>query len=125
MWHSLVDPGGDPGPTHIHGITAEMLAGAPCFTVVAPKVAELVAGRVLVAHNAGFDWGFLQAQSLRCVIGLESSHRLCTLALVRRLDLDVRDFKLGTLRTGEVLGRNRPPIKVKGPDSKTRVRAFD
>ena len=97
VWHSLVDPGRDPGPTHIHGITTEMLTGAPRFTVIAPKVAELVAGRVLVAHNASFDWGFLQAESSRCVVGLESSHRLCTLALARRLDLDVRDHKLGTL----------------------------
>jgi DNA polymerase-3 subunit epsilon len=97
VWHSLVDPGRDPGPTHIHGITTEMLRGAPRFTAVAPKVAELVAGRVLVAHNASFDWGFLQAESVRCVIGLQSSHRLCTLALARRLDLDVRDHKLGTL----------------------------
>jgi DNA polymerase-3 subunit epsilon len=97
VWHSLVDPGRDPGPTHIHAITSEMLTGAPRFTAVAPMVAELIAGRVLVAHNAVFDWGFLQAESLRCVVGLESSHRLCTLALARRLDLDVRDFKLGTL----------------------------
>jgi len=91
VWHSLVDPSRDPGPTHIHGITTEMLTGAPRFTVIAPKVAELVTGRVLVSHNASFDWGFLQAESSRCVVGLESSHRLCTLALARRLDLDVRD----------------------------------
>ena len=96
-WHSLVDPGRDPGPTHIHGITAEMLAARPVSPPSHREVAELVAGRVLVAHNASFDWGFLQAESLRCVIGLESSHRLCTLALARRLDLDVRDHKLGTL----------------------------
>ncbi|HZM65493.1 MAG TPA: TerD family protein [Nakamurella sp.] len=50
-----------------------------------------------MAHNAVFDWGFLQAESLRCVADLDSRHRLCTLALARRLDLDVRDFKLGTL----------------------------
>jgi len=96
-WHSLVNPGRDPGPTHIHGITSKMLAGAPSFAAVAPVVGELVAGRVLVAHNAVFDWGFLQAESLRCVAELDSSRRLCTLALARRLDLDVRDFKLGTL----------------------------
>ena len=96
-WHSLVNPGRDPGPTHIHGITSKMLVGAPSFAAVAPVVGELVAGRVLVAHNAVFDWGFLQAESLRCVAELDSSHRLCTLALARRLDLDVRDFKLGTL----------------------------
>jgi len=39
VWHSLVDPGRDPGPTHIHGITTEMLRGAPRFTAVAPRVA--------------------------------------------------------------------------------------
>jgi DNA polymerase-3 subunit epsilon len=96
-WHSLVNPGRGPGPTHIHGITTKMLVGAPSFAAVAPVVGELVAGRVLVAHNAVFDWGFLQAESVRCVAGLDSSHRLCKLALARRLDLDVRDFKLGTL----------------------------
>ena len=87
-WHSLVDPGRDPGPTHIHGVTSKMLVGAPSFAVVAPVVGELVAGRVLVAHNAVFDWGFLQAESLRCVAELDSSYRLCTLALARRLDLE-------------------------------------
>jgi len=104
----------DPGPTHIHGITAEMLVGAPSFATVAPVVADLVAGRILVAHNAVFNWGFLQAETLRCIadldcrhrlctlalarrLDLDCRHRLCTLALARRLDLDVHDFKLGTL----------------------------
>ena len=97
VWHSLVNPGRDPGPTHIHGITTDMLLDAPSFGAVAPVVADLVTGRMLVAHNAVFDWGFLPAESLPCVATLDSGHRLCTLALARRLDLDVRDFKLGTL----------------------------
>ena len=30
---SLLNPGVDPGPTHVHGLTAEMLADQPTFTV--------------------------------------------------------------------------------------------
>ena len=96
-WHTLVDPGCDPGPTHIHGITRQMLVGAPSFQAVAPVVADLVAGRILVAHNASFDWGFLQAESVRAASTLDCTQRLCTLALARRLDLNVPNFKLGTL----------------------------
>ena len=96
-WHTLVDPQRDPGPTHIHGITPQMLVGAPTFPAVAGKVAELVDGRVLVAHNAAFDWGFLHAESTRAARPLSSPHRLCTLGLARRLDLDLPNLKLGTL----------------------------
>ena len=34
---SLLNPGVDPGPTHVHGLTAEMLAGQPTFADVAPS----------------------------------------------------------------------------------------
>ncbi len=96
-WHSLINPVCDPGPTFIHGITSQMLLGAPSFDAVAPVITRLLAGRVFVAHNATFDWGFLQAESLRSVATLDCTQRLCTLALARRLDLNVPDFKLGTL----------------------------
>src|ERR1019366_7311967 len=36
---TLVDPQRDPGPTHVHGITAEMLVGAPTFEGVHPGLA--------------------------------------------------------------------------------------
>lgn len=96
-WHTLVDPGRHPGPVHIHGITPERLRGAPSFHQVAPVVAEMLAGRVIVAHNAAFDWGFLYAESARAAQTISGGRRLCTLALARRLDLDVPDFKLATL----------------------------
>ena len=106
-WHTLVDPERDPGPTHIHGITKQMLIGAPTFRTVAAEVAELVDGRVLVAHNAAFDWGFLHAESTRAVRPLGSSHRLCTLGLARRLDLDLPNLKLGTLATWASIAQQR------------------
>jgi DNA polymerase III subunit epsilon len=60
---TLVDPERAPGPTHIHGITAEMLVGAPTFAQVHPYLAGLLSGRVVVGHNVDrFDLAFLLAE---------------------------------------------------------------
>ncbi|NAZ88801.1 exonuclease domain-containing protein, partial [Kineococcus indalonis] len=91
-WDSLVDPGRDPGPTHVHGISADMLRGAPAFAQVAEHLAGLLAGRVLVAHNARFDWGFLREEFTRAGTAYRVPHFLCTVTLSRRLRL--RDVTL-------------------------------
>jgi len=63
---TLVDPDRDPGPTHVHGITAEMVVGAPTFADVHPYVAGLLSGRVVVGHNVDrFDLAFLVAECRR------------------------------------------------------------
>ncbi len=63
---TLVDPGCDPGPTHIHGISAPMLNGAPSFALIHPYVADQLTGRVMVGHNVnGFDQAFLEAECRR------------------------------------------------------------
>jgi DNA polymerase-3 subunit epsilon len=41
---TLLNPGVDPGPTHVHGLTAEMLEGQPCFADVAPKIVDVLRG---------------------------------------------------------------------------------
>ncbi len=65
-FRSLVNPGRDPGPTHIHGITASMVAGAPTFTAISSAVAALLSGRVVVGHNVDrFDLAFLRAECRR------------------------------------------------------------
>jgi DNA polymerase-3 subunit epsilon len=94
---SLVDPGCDPGPVHVHGLTAQRLAGAPRFDEIAPKLIEVLDGRILVAHNAAFDHGFLAVEADRAGIKLPVRQRMCTLALSRRLGLDVPNHKLATL----------------------------
>ncbi|WP_432498517.1 exonuclease domain-containing protein [Kineococcus auxinigenes] len=96
-WSTLVDPQRDPGPVHVHGITAERLEGAPLFADVAEQLAGLLAGRVFVAHNAVFDWGFVAAEMRRAGVELAVEQRLCTRNLARRLDLPVPDLKLATL----------------------------
>lgn len=94
---SLVDPGVDPGPVHVHGLTLKALAGAPTFAEVLPQLREILEGRVLVAHNAAFDHRFLAAEATRAGSTLPTRQRLCTLALSRRLGVPVSNHRLATL----------------------------
>lgn len=61
-FNSLVNPSIPiPLRSHeIHGISDEMVSDAPSFADLAPSIAALLEGAVFVAHNAGFDLGFLK-----------------------------------------------------------------
>ncbi|WP_168701900.1 TerD family protein [Gordonia paraffinivorans] len=96
-YSSFFNPGCDPGPVHIHRLTPERLSVAPTFDAAIPDLRELVAGRTLVAHNASFDHGFLACEAQRAGTTLPITHRLCTVTLTRRLQLDVPNAKLDTL----------------------------
>ena len=85
-WQTLVDPDGPPGPTRIHGVDAAMLRGAPHFADIAGNLAEVLSGRVLVAHNAKFDVGFLDAEFALAGIAWKREP-LCTLNMARRRGL--------------------------------------
>ncbi|MFE7507349.1 exonuclease domain-containing protein [Promicromonospora sp. NPDC057488] len=58
-WTTLVNPGRDLGPQHIHGISASDARYAPAFGDIAGVVADLLRGRTFVAHNAQFDRRFV------------------------------------------------------------------
>lgn len=66
-WGTLVNPGMPipPGATGIHGITDLEVSGSPRFADIADMLAERIRGRVLVAHNAPFDSGFLRCELSR------------------------------------------------------------
>lgn len=59
----LVDPGRPipPSSTEIHGITDEMVRGAPDVTTALRGFHHFAEGAVLIAHNAPFDMGLLRA----------------------------------------------------------------
>jgi len=81
-WSTLIDPQRDVGPTHIHGITAREIRGAPTFAEIAGHVIGLLAGRTLVAHNARFDTQFLDHEFSRAKSGtLPPTPSLCTMEL--------------------------------------------
>lgn len=73
-----------PRATAVHGITQEMVETAPRFGELADQVWQLLDDAVFVAHNAPFDWSFLNAE--RRYLGLPSLPNpvLDTLALARR-----------------------------------------
>lgn len=84
---TLVDPGRGVPPqiVRLTGITDAMLVDAPPVTQVLPSFLEFAAGAVLVAHNAGFDTGFLRAACERQDLAWPRPPVLCTVKLARRV----------------------------------------
>lgn len=96
-WYSPVNPQRDPGPTWIHGFTAETLADAPLFADIAEEFAARLHGRVLVAHNALFDWSMIAREYARARREAPVRQRLCTIALSKELSLPLPNHKLESL----------------------------
>jgi len=46
----------------VHGLSAEFLSGKPLFSETVDDLLEFLGDAPLVAHNAGFDFGFLNAE---------------------------------------------------------------
>lgn len=84
-WSTLVDPGRDPGATHIHGITPADLVGAPTFDRIAAELVELLDGHTVTAHNLSFDEAFLGAELRAASSDLPATDALCTLELARHI----------------------------------------
>lgn len=84
---TLVDPGRSIPPqiVALTGITTAMVCDAPRIDSVLPAFLEFARGAVLVAHNAGFDIGFLRAAAERCQIAWPRPPVLCTVRLARRV----------------------------------------
>ena len=63
-WSTLVNPGVRlPSPIQaLTGITEDMLAAAPRFADLAEELHERLQGRLFIAHNARFDYGFLRRE---------------------------------------------------------------
>ncbi len=97
-WSSLVNPMRRIPPViqDLTGITDEMVSGAPGFEQLAPELYARLQGKVLVAHNARFDYGFLRHEFRR--LGYRYvAQVLCTVRLSRRLYPHERRHNLDTL----------------------------
>ncbi|MFJ4339880.1 DEDDh family exonuclease [Streptomyces sp. NPDC088915] len=96
-WYTLVNPERDPGPVWIHGLTSDALEGAPLFPEIAAEFAARLDGRVLVAHNAIFDWQMIAREYARAESTAPVRQRLCTIALAKQLSLPLPNHKLESL----------------------------
>jgi DNA polymerase-3 subunit epsilon len=85
-WSKLVNPA-TRIPAFIQsltGISDDMVWDAPSFGDIAKELLAQLDGKLFVAHNARFDYGFLRAEFKRA--GFEYSSRvLCTVKLSRKL----------------------------------------
>ena len=83
---TLLNPG---MPMHpeviaIHGITNEMVASAPKFADILPKLLGLLDDCVIVAHNADFDVNFLRSEFPQCGMRFPPYPVIDTLKLARK-----------------------------------------
>jgi DNA polymerase-3 subunit epsilon len=105
---SLLNPGVDPGPTQVHGLTAAMLEDQPQFADIVDDVVEVLRGRTLVAHNVAFDYSFLAAEAELAETELPVDTVMCTVELARRLNLGIDNLRLETLAAHWGVIQERP-----------------
>jgi DNA polymerase-3 subunit epsilon len=85
-FHALIDPERDipEEVIKIHGITARDVAGKPRFGEIADAVLAFFGEGPLIAHNAAFDFGFLDAELARLGRApLDRGRMVDTLALAK------------------------------------------
>lgn len=84
-WSTLVHPDRSTvGATHVHGIRPADVRDAPRFGAIVAPLVEVLAGRVVVAHNTGFDVPFLRTELERAGVAMPEVAQLCTLQESRR-----------------------------------------
>ncbi len=97
-WSVLVNPQ-TPVPPFIQtltGIDDTLLRGQPLFSDIAEALAERLHGKLFVAHNARFDYGFLKNEFRRAGIAFRADV-LCTVRLSRVLFPSVQRHGLDAL----------------------------
>ena len=85
-YHTLLDPERDvpEEATRVHGYTRAHLAGQMRFTDIVDALLDFIADAPLIAHNAAFDFGFLDAELSRAGRALLDRQRMvCTWMLAK------------------------------------------
>ena len=99
-----------------------MVDGAPPREEVLPEIADLLEGRVLVAHNARFDVGVLRQEFERAGLEWPRPPVLCTVQLARRFAPLAR--KRGLAPLAGSLGIEVDEVHRALPDALTCARVF-
>lgn len=100
IYQSFVNIGESISPqvTAINNITDDMLVGAPSIKQVLQYFLSFIEGAILVAHNVGFDFRFLNAELSRNKFNNISDIQLIdTLSLARKVFPNLQSYKLEDL----------------------------
>ncbi len=82
--------------TRLTGINNQMVAESPKFYEVAKKIIELTQDKIIVAHNATFDYNFIRSEFKS--LGYDYKRKtLCTVKLSRKLIPGRKSYGLGNL----------------------------
>ncbi len=85
-FHAYFNPG-RPMPSEaeaVHGLSDMFLSDKPLFPDIADDLVEFIAAAPLIAHNATFDFGFLNHELALCARDpVCLSRMICTLAMAR------------------------------------------
>ena len=78
-YHAYFNPERDmpAGAEAVHGLSAAFLSNKPLFSDTAEELLSFIGDSPLVAHNAGFDFGFLNAE-----LGICGRDAVCTSRMV-------------------------------------------
>ena len=98
-FYTLCHPGiaMDPFCRNIHGITDEMVEGAPTTYEMLEKVAPYLDGQTVVAHNAPFDVKQIREAAERVGFSLPEFDHCCTVQLSRKAFPNRPSYRLGAL----------------------------
>lgn len=77
-------------------ITDDMVKEAETIETILPKFLEFIGDRIIVAHNADFDVGFIKYNAEKLGIKLENTY-IDTLRLAKDLFPDYKKYKLGII----------------------------
>ena len=86
-FHAVIDPQRDipAEASRVHGMTSADVAGKPLFAEIAGPLAEFLGDSKLIAHNAPFDFGFLDMEFGRVGMPRLAPDRMIdTLALAKK-----------------------------------------
>jgi DNA polymerase-3 subunit epsilon len=111
-FHAYVNPGRNvhPDAQAVHGITDAFLSDKPAFQTICAELIEFLGDCPLIAHNAGFDFSFLNGEFGLCKHPpLCPTRMVCTLAMARQRhpgakhSLDALCVRFGVDRSHRVL----------------------
>jgi DNA polymerase-3 subunit epsilon len=110
-YHAYFNPERDmpAGAEAVHGLSAAFLSDKPLFRELAEEFLAFIGDAPLIAHNAGFDFGFLNAELALCAREpICTSRMVDTVALARKrhpgakLSLDALCTRYGIDRSHRV-----------------------
>lgn len=133
-FHVVLNPGTDPGPKHLHGLSPQEVAEGKRFQQILKALGRFIDGRTLICHNSPVVWGFIHAEARRAMAQAARSNRsrnrakakrrqrvghvprpvgiADTLAGARRMELELSDTRIRTVALAMGLEASDPVASV-------------